>query len=765
MKMLLTLPLIFAFLTPSFVHAQTGDAPAKDAPAKLAGHSIHGEIFNEGPRQRAYLMGGTGKVHFPVTSKVAQVQEFFNQGVGQLHGFWFFEAERSFRHVAMLDPGCAMAYWGMAMANWENPTRAKGFLARAVELKKNAGRYEQMWIDGYADYLQGKGSDARQKKRNFIRSLEAIIQEFPDDVEAKAFLVVRLWQFKGELPISSHQAVDALLDQVFQANPLHPAHHYRIHLWDEEKRERGLGSAAKSGLSSPNIAHQWHMAAHIYSGLHRFADAAWEQEASARVDHSHMIHDRVLPDQIHNYAHAQEWLIRNLSHVGRANDAVALAKNLIELPHHPRFNVPEKKKGTGHYGRMRLFEVLERYELWHDVIALADTAYLEPTDDRQEQVKRLRLLGLAHANLGNRDKLHEVMAQLQNPQPDKKPATPEVTPAKEKEKVEKVEKDKKPAPVKKEVPNAQAAEALVELKAYDTLLQFKWDGLPSPSIKQQTEALEQFKKAKNIGQTRLARLYLKVDNKQAEDLARKAADSAKDEIQPLANLAYLLFECGKTKEAAETFERVRQISGHVDSLETPVFKRLEPLAKSLKLPADWRIPQAPAKDRGPCPPLDSLGPLYWHPAPAPSWKLTAENGPISSADFRGKPVIVIFYLGYGCLHCVQQLEKFGPRTKDFADAGISLLAISTDTADDLKKSLTQLKQGEKPAFPLISDAKLDVFKAYRVHDDFEQQPLHGTFLIDAQGLIRWQDISFEPFTDVAFLLKESQRLLRIPVSR
>ena len=38
-------------------------------------------------------------------------------------------------------------------------------------------------------------------------------------------------------------------------------------------------------------------------------------------------------------------------------------------------------------------------------------------------------------------------------------------------------------------------------------------------------------------------------------------------------------------------------------------------------------------------------------------------------------------------------------------------------------------------------------------------PLHGTFLIDGEGLVRWQDISFEPITDTKFLLAESKRLL------
>ena len=70
----------------------------------LPGHSVHGEVFDEGPRQAASLMGGTGAVTFPVTTSVPEAQAFFNQGVGQLHGFWYFEAERSFRQVAKLDP-------------------------------------------------------------------------------------------------------------------------------------------------------------------------------------------------------------------------------------------------------------------------------------------------------------------------------------------------------------------------------------------------------------------------------------------------------------------------------------------------------------------------------------------------------------------------------------------------------------------------------------------------------------------------------------
>jgi hypothetical protein len=114
------------------------------------------------------------------------------------------------------------------------------------------------------------------------------------------------------VPITSHHAVNALMSEVFAVNPLHPAHHYRIHLWDGVRAENALHSSAMCGPSLPAVAHMWHMPGHIYSKLHRYADAVWQQEASARVDHRHMIEARLLPDQIHNFAHNNEWLIRNL---------------------------------------------------------------------------------------------------------------------------------------------------------------------------------------------------------------------------------------------------------------------------------------------------------------------------------------------------------------------------------------------------------------------------------------------------------------------
>lgn len=733
---------------------------AEESEDVLAGHSYHGEAFNEGPRQSAYLMGGTGNVSFPVTTDVGEAQQFFDQGIGQLHGFWYFEAERSFRQVAMLDPDCAMAYWGMAMANFENKKRATEFISEAVERREAASRREQLWIDGLNDYLTSKEKDKEDAKREYIRSLETIIHEFPDDIEARAFLAVRIWQFNNDLPISSHQAVDAILDQVFAANPMHPAHHYRIHLWDREKPERALASAARGGQAGPSIAHLWHMPGHIYSRLKRYSDAAWQQEASSRADHAHMMRDRVMPDQIHNYAHNQEWMTRNLIHVGRSRDALAIAKNLVEHPRHPKYNTAARGGRSASHGRTRLFQVLERFEMWDELIDLCGTMYLEPTDLEPEQDKRIRSLGIAYFEKGDSTQLLAQLVELQarraQVEIDQSDAEKK---AEEKAKEDKksdgeIEKAKTAAGKKFEKRIETLDEGVAELTACAALL-----------VGNSDTARTLLDRVTGVDKDRLARLYLRSgDHEKAERLAREAVDSAENEVIPLANQIDVLFQIGKTEEAGQAFEALREISGEIDDLELAPFDRLAAVATSLDLPADWRVSRTLPDDIGQRPPLDRIGPLRYAPTAAPDWSLPDGNGkPLALKDFQGRPVVVIFYLGFGCLHCVEQLTTFAPKTKDFEEAGISLVGISTDGVKTLKSSIKNFKvEGDFP-FPLVSDADLEIFKEYRAFDDFEDQPLHGTFLIDGNGLVRWQDISYEPFNDPDFLLKEAKRLLQLPV--
>src|SRR5207247_1345653 len=128
--------------------------------------------------------------------------------------------------------------------------------------------------------------------------------------------------------------------------------------------------------------------------------------------------------------------------------------------------------------------------------------------------------------------------------------------------------------------------------------------------------------------------------------------------------------------------------------------------------ADWRLPYQPPADAGKRPSLDSLGPFRWHPPAAPDWALyTTEGKRTALKDYRGRPVLVLFFLGHGCVHCLEQLNAFAPAAKEFKNAGISLVAVSVESPDDLAKTLATAPDGFP--FPLVGDPSLRTFKAYR----------------------------------------------------
>jgi peroxiredoxin len=738
----------------------TADSKPKDPPAvtgPLPGHSFHAEVFNEGPRQRAYLMPGMPRIHFPVTTKVPEAQSFINQGVGQLHGFWYYEAERSFRQAAALDKECGMAYWGMAMANIENHSRGKKFMEECVKHKAGLTERELMYIDALDAFFKADAGKRKERAEAYTRALERILYKYPDDVEARAFLALQLWKNRDAgIPIASYHAIDALLDQVFRVDPMHPAHHYRIHLWDYERAENALDSASKCGQSSPGIAHMWHMPGHIYSRVRRYDDACWQQEASARVDHAHMMRDRVMPDQIHNFAHNNEWLIRNMLFVGRLRDAIDLAKNMCELPRHPKYNTLDRMGSTG-YGRLRLYDAVSQYEMWDELLALCNSPYLDATSKEEEQVRWLRRVGMASYRKGDVASGDAKLAELQKRLTDLEAAQDKAVADAE----TKAKSENKPQAeinkAKEEAKKGLAGKIGDVQRAVEELL-----GHQAVAAGAYKEGLELLKKAGGVDAGYLASVqYLAGETEAALQAAQNHVNGNRNEILPLAAQVDLLWRADKKDEAKKAFDELREISGSIDvlALTTRPLARLAPIAQALGYPADWRVKKPPRNDVGVRPSLDSLGPFRWRPSPALDWSLKdAAGGNHALADYRGRPVVVIFFLGHGCLHCAEQLQKFAGAHREFEAAGLALIAISSDDEAGLKKSIENYKGGPLP-IPLVSDPSLSTFKAYRCYDDFENQPLHGTFLIDPQGLVRWQDISYEPFMDHKFVIEESRRLL------
>lgn len=725
------------------------DEPSRPTPSATeanpavpaAGHSLHSEAFNDGPRQKAYLMPGQGKVDFPVTTAKPDAQAFINQGVAQLHTFYYFEAERSFRQAALIDPNCAMAYWGMAMANVNNSRRARGFFKEAQKRTTGLTRREQLYLDAMAA-LYKDGADDKARRQGHLLGLETIVQEFPNDLNARAWLAMVTWQNSMSDGIGSRQAVETLLESVERIEPMHPGmHHYRIHLWDGVKPIRAERSAGLYAKAAPGIAHAWHMPGHTYTGLKRYVDAAYQQEGSARVDHAYMIRDRIMPFEIHNYAHNNQWLSTTYSHIGRVRDAIAVARNLVEEPRDPQKNGPNDGGSAQRSGRLRWSEVLVRYELWDELLDATRSKALDWSDIDLEKKERAYTLGLAYAAQGDRLRLDEQAAVLRS-MLDTETKRPTSRP---------------PGAAGTAVRNTMLHEALnaalAELEGHQKLA----DG-------DVAAAFDRFAKATAMRPEALARAHLKARNYGfAESVAKRAVEQNANQLPPLAAYVEVLHAVSKTAEAQKAYRKLEPMLRYADP-DLPVLQRLAAIVSSWKSSGQWAAP-APeaATDDATAGRIDltTLGPLTWSPFPAePFSKPDSDGKAWTLADHKGKNVLVLFFLGGKCPHCMQQLQLFSKEVESLKTRNTVVVAISTDDAAATKR-LKSNQEGVQFTMPLLPDPTLELFHAYRAFDDFENQPLHGTFLIDSRGQVRYQRISADPFLDTDFIRTEAERLNRL----
>jgi len=63
-----------------------------------------------------HLEQGLGALHWPVTTKNADAQRWFDQGMRYVYAFNHEKAVASFKKATELDPDLALGYWGAALA-------------------------------------------------------------------------------------------------------------------------------------------------------------------------------------------------------------------------------------------------------------------------------------------------------------------------------------------------------------------------------------------------------------------------------------------------------------------------------------------------------------------------------------------------------------------------------------------------------------------------------------------------------------------------
>jgi len=371
---------VFLGVLATFVVAATAAGDERgptDGPSKYArmGHSEHGEAFDEGPRQRPWRMEGIGKTHFPITTSVPEVQEWFDQGHTLFHSFWDREAERAFRWCLKLDPECAMAYWGLYRST-DDDKRAAAFLREASKRKDKVSERERMYIEAWeartkAGYELVYTQEVFEAQKPFLRKLERIMLKYPDDLEAKAlYALANLFSYAtGSKSAGNRYGNELILQEVLRIQPDHPgAHHYRIHNWDGPEAAAALDSIAAYPRIVPSFAHAPHMAGHGYSALGMWHEAAIHQDTSTRVGRQYMRQRMVFPFNHWSYAHDINYLGNSLEQLGMVEAAIDGARQLLAAPQDPKYNNPGGPGEVFDQGLAALVRVLVKFERWEEIL-------------------------------------------------------------------------------------------------------------------------------------------------------------------------------------------------------------------------------------------------------------------------------------------------------------------------------------------------------------------------------------------------------------
>jgi mycoredoxin-dependent peroxiredoxin len=125
---------------------------------------------------------------------------------------------------------------------------------------------------------------------------------------------------------------------------------------------------------------------------------------------------------------------------------------------------------------------------------------------------------------------------------------------------------------------------------------------------------------------------------------------------------------------------------------------------------------------------------------APEFSLPDQDKQVVSlAELRGKPVLLVFYPFAFSGICTGELCQLRDELTEYTDAGVQVLAISTDPVFSLKA----FKAQENLEFPLLSDfwPHGSTAQAYGVFNEKAGMALRGTFLIDAEGVVTFAEVN------------------------
>ena len=226
---------------------------------------------------------GWGSYQWKISNATDSAQFYFNQGINMYYAFHSIEAIASFTRATHLDPQCAMAWYGKALAmgpniNYPNayraPSEALEAAIKSKELSEKCTSLEKDLINAIQKrYSADTTISVKQIRTNYADAMQLVYEKHKTNADvvtlyADALLLLHPWDlyYHDFKPKPWTPKIRSLLEEALALSPKNPgANHYYIHTMEASATPGlALKSAHLLDTLMPGVSHVTHMPSHIY---------------------------------------------------------------------------------------------------------------------------------------------------------------------------------------------------------------------------------------------------------------------------------------------------------------------------------------------------------------------------------------------------------------------------------------------------------------------------------------------------------------------
>ena len=386
--------------------------------------------FNLGPYSRS------------ITCNSKEAEIWFNRGLNWCYAFHHKEAIQCFKKTILLDPSCAMGYWGIAYATgpyynipWDKmspsgrPLAIKTsyeFSQKAFKIVKSNSfsELEKKLCKALVKRFQKSKMDNLETLYNwdddYANAMRLVYQEFPHDYDVCALtaesMMVRtpwqLWDLKNRIPAEGTDTLEAIeivekaLNRIEKKNETPHAGllHFYIHIMEmSPEPERALKVSDKLSTLVPDSGHLTHMPSHIYILCGQYQKAIATNIKAEEADKRYLKTDSKLGIYYIYLLHNMHFQVYGAMFSGQYDIAITAAKKMqsIVLPEYLTSDNAFLVNYLEAFSGMKA-HVLVRFGKWQEIL-----------DEPFPSNKKLFCVsyaiweyakGIAHTILGNIDK-------------------------------------------------------------------------------------------------------------------------------------------------------------------------------------------------------------------------------------------------------------------------------------------------------------------------------------------------------------------------